>query len=103
MSTWTNRPPIDWATSSPSASLMSKMATLTPAAASASAIARPRPDAPPVTTAAVEESSFRSEERRVGKECVSTCSYRWSRDYYKQKTRLQMIQTAHQLTIDNNN
>src|SRR3546814_17774841 len=24
---------------------------------------------------------FRSEERRVGKECVSTCSYRWS-PYY---------------------
>src|SRR3546814_16539890 len=23
-------------------------------------------------------SSFRSEERRVGKECVSTCRYRWS-------------------------
>src|SRR3546814_20283861 len=22
---------------------------------------------------------FRSEERRVGKECVSTCRYRWSR------------------------
>src|SRR3546814_11359637 len=22
--------------------------------------------------------SFRSEERRVGKECVSTCRYRWS-------------------------
>src|SRR3546814_16364180 len=23
----------------------------------------------------------RSEERRVGKECVSTCRYRWSRDH----------------------
>src|SRR3546814_12671935 len=23
-------------------------------------------------------SQFRSEERRVGKECVSTCRYRWS-------------------------
>src|SRR3546814_15830315 len=25
--------------------------------------------------------SKRSEERRVGKECVSTCRYRWSRDH----------------------
>src|SRR3546814_13337504 len=24
---------------------------------------------------------FRSEERRVGKECVSTCRYRWSPDH----------------------
>src|SRR3546814_17563012 len=24
------------------------------------------------------DGSFRSEERRVGKECVSTCRYRWS-------------------------
>src|SRR3546814_18219256 len=27
----------------------------------------------------------RSEERRVGKECVSTCSSRWSPDPYKKK------------------
>src|SRR3546814_18612086 len=27
----------------------------------------------------------RSEERRVGKECVSTCRYRWSRYNYKKK------------------
>src|SRR3546814_19576531 len=26
-----------------------------------------------------------SEERRVGKECVSQCRYRWSRDHYKKK------------------
>src|SRR3546814_13393960 len=32
------------------------------------------PDQILVTSAAVE----RSEERRVGKECVSTCRYRWS-------------------------
>ena len=36
----------------------SKMATLTPCAASARAVAAPRPEAPPVTTAAMEESSF---------------------------------------------
>src|SRR3546814_11378780 len=28
---------------------------------------------------------FRSEERRVGKECVSTCRSRWSPDHYKKK------------------
>src|SRR3546814_13416674 len=31
----------------------------------------------------------RSEERRVGKECVSTCRYRWSPYHYKKKLRLQ--------------
>src|SRR3546814_3625290 len=25
-----------------------------------------------------EDGAYRSEERRVGKECVSTCRYRWS-------------------------
>src|SRR3546814_20413615 len=29
----------------------------------------------------------RSEERRVGKECVSTCRYRWSPFHYKKKTK----------------
>src|SRR3546814_12924242 len=28
--------------------------------------------------------SVRSEERRVGKACVSTCRSRWSRNHYKQ-------------------
>src|SRR3546814_8902923 len=28
-------------------------------------------------------SAQRSEERRVGKECVSTCRSRWSPDHYK--------------------
>src|SRR3546814_4210385 len=30
---------------------------------------------------------FRSEERRVGKECVSTCSSRWSPDHSKKKKK----------------
>src|SRR3546814_20300867 len=30
--------------------------------------------------------TIRPEERRVGKECVSTCRSRWSPDYYKKKT-----------------
>src|SRR3546814_3058857 len=28
---------------------------------------------------ATNDALYRSEERRVGKECVSTCRYRWSR------------------------
>src|SRR3546814_11669454 len=31
-------------------------------------------------------SSARSEERRVGKECVSTCRFRWSPYHYKKTT-----------------
>src|SRR3546814_15501041 len=30
----------------------------------------------------------RSEERRVGKECVSTCRSRWSPDHYKKKKQI---------------
>src|SRR3546814_14876909 len=33
---------------------------------------------PHCETKNAEELLFRSEERRVGKECVSTCRYRWS-------------------------
>src|SRR3546814_17035865 len=33
----------------------------------------------------------RSEERRVGKECVSTCRSRWSPDHYKKKLTYQDI------------
>ncbi len=51
-------PPIARATSSPLASWMSKIATLAPAAASASAEACPKPEAPPVTTALMLESIF---------------------------------------------
>src|SRR3546814_16976372 len=29
----------------------------------------------------------RSEERRVGKKCVSTCRTRWSQDHYKKKRK----------------
>src|SRR3546814_19805626 len=44
-------------------------------------------DAPPVlavsdaaTLAELADQPIRSEERREGKECVSTCRYRWSLD-----------------------
>src|SRR3546814_17714145 len=39
----------------------------------------------------------RSEERRVGKECVSTCRYRWSPYHYKKKET-----TTKKKTIKNN-
>src|SRR3546814_20590387 len=34
--------------------------------------------APSRPTIAIAATFWRSEERRVGKECVSTCRYRWS-------------------------
>src|SRR3546814_17913812 len=42
--------------------------------------------------------TFRSEERRVGKECVSTCRSRWSPYHYKKKeskTETTIEQTTH--------
>src|SRR3546814_18969062 len=33
----------------------------------------------------------RSEARRVGKECVRTCHYLWSRDLQKEKVQLQSV------------
>src|SRR3546814_13089853 len=33
------------------------------------------------------DRAARSEERRVGKECVSTCRSRWSPNHYKKKIR----------------
>src|SRR3546814_21056267 len=37
----------------------------------------------------VDRIARRSEERRVGKECVSTCRSRWSTYHYKKKTTRQ--------------
>src|SRR3546814_14136106 len=34
---------------------------------------------------------IRSEERRVGKECVSTCRYRWSPHHYKKNDHNQIV------------
>src|SRR3546814_13655881 len=36
---------------------------------------------------AMSQSRYRSEERRVGKECVSTCRSRWSAYHYKKKSK----------------
>src|SRR3546814_13475673 len=38
-------------------------------------------------------ATIRSEERRVGKECVSTCRSRWSPYPSKTKTKLKLIQS----------
>src|SRR3546814_11488097 len=37
----------------------------------------------------------RSEERRVGKECVSTCRSRWSPDHKKKKTINELTHNLH--------
>src|SRR3546814_15767718 len=48
-----------------------------------------------------QETDRRSEERRVGKECVSTCRSRWSPYHYKKKSyqrkvsRSKLITDAH--------
>src|SRR3546814_15964439 len=50
----------------------------------------PAPYAGPSTTAMTGRSRLsrsRSEERRVGKECVSTCRSRWSPYHYKKKKK----------------
>src|SRR3546814_18107914 len=44
-------------------------------------------------TAQIEALTKRSEERRVGKECVSTCRSRWSPYHYK-KNRYEKNQTS---------
>src|SRR3546814_3358826 len=36
----------------------------------------------------IARAALRSEERRVGKECVSTCRSRWSPDHYKKNIRI---------------
>src|SRR5918993_2143653 len=51
-------PPMSRATASPRSAFISRMATFTPLAASMRAVASPRPEAPPVTTAAINLSSF---------------------------------------------
>ena len=55
-----NTPPSSLAIFSPSSSFRSKMPTLTPCEASRRAVAAPRPEAPPVMTAEIDESSFMS-------------------------------------------
>src|SRR3546814_14622033 len=37
------------------------------------------------------DAARRSEERCVGKECVSTCRFRWSPNHYKKKFNTQLL------------
>src|SRR3546814_14922483 len=44
----------------------------------------------------------RSEERRVGKECVSTCRSRWSPYHYKKKQKMRAVMlTSHNHKLQN--
>src|SRR3546814_14138810 len=45
-----------------------------------------RPDGVDVSNPSVSDRKSRSEERRVGKECVSTCRSRWWTYHLKEKT-----------------
>src|SRR3546814_20793217 len=49
-------------------------------------------------TCALAPLSKRSEERREGKECVITCSYRWSSYHYK-KNNIKFYILCHQCRL----
>src|SRR3546814_11648172 len=44
-----------------------------------------------------DDRYFRSEERRVGKECVSTCRSRWSPYHSKKHTQKQYTSLSHHI------
>src|SRR3546814_19152756 len=46
-------------------------------------------------TSGMHQRSSRSEERRVGKECVRTCRSRWSPSHEKKKANNQIYQRTH--------
>src|SRR3546814_16314250 len=52
------------------------------------------------SVACLQPFKYRSEERRVGKECVSTCSSRWSPYYLKQKRKTQRRSETRRSTKD---
>src|SRR3546814_19054885 len=49
----------------------------------------------------VQMGEGRSEERRVGQECVSTCRYRWSPSHYKKKKQKRDIHHSTNLILYN--
>src|SRR3546814_13469495 len=53
-----------------------------------------RPAKAPTRGKSTESKSMRSEERRVGKECVSTWRPRWSADHSKKKKKTQHKKTT---------
>src|SRR3546814_17885957 len=54
----------------------------------AASSASTRRASPSGTRTTASPAPDRSEERRVGKECVSTCRYRWAPDHYTQKKNI---------------
>src|SRR3546814_18085486 len=50
--------------------------------------------------AACRTAATRSEERRVGKECVSTCRSRWSPYHYKNKHNINHNHMTHPVQLD---
>src|SRR3546814_16698798 len=68
-------------------SVRSLVARVAPSEVLHEALETPVPNPPPYWKAAAEQGlqGVRSEERRVGKECVSTCRSRWSPYHYKKK------------------
>src|SRR3546814_12924568 len=46
--------------------------------------------------------AMRSEERRVGKECVSTCRYRWSQSHSNKNNYIHFVYTNNQTNLSQN-
>src|SRR3546814_18284670 len=59
-------------------------------------VATRRPSRPRRSASDNRECRYRSEERRVGKECVSTCRSRWSPDHYTKNTNETLHTTCRQ-------
>src|SRR3546814_12969923 len=78
-------PPTSVATLGPAAALSSSLGWLAEAALGAAL--RPRKAS---SAGGSLRAAGRSEERRVGKECVSTCRSRWSPYHYKKKKHLEI-------------
>src|SRR3546814_18362942 len=60
---------------------------------------RDRAAARAVTIASPAGVAARSEERRVGKECVSTCRSRWSTDHSKKTHKAKRTITVHRISV----
>src|SRR3546814_16005707 len=56
-------------------------------------------DAMLVEAAAAGKRGVRSEERRVGKECVSTCSSRWSPHHSKKNNNINLVMRKERMQI----
>src|SRR3546814_14165554 len=75
-----------WTGAEPSQSLLARAVDEWQGQAAAAAPEFPVTGPGPSSTAVDDQDTDRSEERRVGKECVSTCRTRWSPHHYKTNT-----------------